>query len=375
MLFSTIWRAKSPGDSSEGSLLFAIAQALADVRQGSIDDEALALHANRMVRRRLDKHAITYKDYRVWRKRNPLIFTTILTQSNELVGFFDIFPLTTEAGEGIISGRLTERSLTPEHVVPLADSKSATHIHVATILVNPRQRTYNPVVAKEIIIMKLREFMATNYAPVETRTYTAYAQSKTGEALLKRCGFSMAVLARDNEQRFPLYVLRPGETVAAVFRFERVEECFSRKLILLHLDARISEIELRLRTAIASGLNNDPSLLPPQISQKAKQRIEAAIRKTASREPHYKLLQTKLEFCDLLDLQAPIVGKHLWVKFQPFFSTQELLASKLNQLAELRNSIRHSRTVDEVTNKEGEAAIIWFERILNSMKDDNRPFA
>ena len=71
-------------------------------------------------------------------------------------------------------------------------------------------------IRKEIIILKLREFMAINYAPVETHTYTAYAQSKNGEALLKRCGFSMAVLAQDHEQRFPLYVLRPGETVAAV---------------------------------------------------------------------------------------------------------------------------------------------------------------
>ena len=34
------------------------------------------------------------------------------------------------------------------------------------------------------------------------------------------------------------------------------------------------------------------------------------------------------------------------------------------QLAELRNGIRHSRTVDEVTRKEGEAAILWFKQVL-----------
>ena len=28
--------------------------------------------------------------------------------------------------------------------------------------------------------------------------------------------------------------------------------------------------------------------------------------------------------------------------------------------------IRHSRTVDEVTRKEGEAAILWFEKVLGS---------
>ena len=33
-------------------------------------------------------------------------------------------------------------------------------------------------------------------------------------------------------------------------------------------------------------------------------------------------------------------------------------------LAELRNAIRHSRTVDEVTRKEGEAALLWFRQVL-----------
>lgn len=44
----------------------------------------------------------------------------------------------------------------------------------------------------------------------------------------------------------------------------------------------------------------------------------------------------------------------------------ERLAGKFNQSAELRNGIRHSRTVDEVARKEGEAAILWFEKVLGS---------
>jgi hypothetical protein len=33
-------------------------------------------------------------------------------------------------------------------------------------------------------------------------------------------------------------------------------------------------------------------------------------------------------------------------------------------LAEMRNCIRHSRAVDEVTRKEGEAALLWFFQVL-----------
>ena len=34
------------------------------------------------------------------------------------------------------------------------------------------------------------------------------------------------------------------------------------------------------------------------------------------------------------------------------------------QLVDLRNGIRHSRLVDEITRKEGEAATLWFEQVL-----------
>ena len=83
---------------------FAIGHALEMVR-GPKNDESLALAANRIVRRCLDKHAITYKEYKLWRNLNPLVFTTIVDDENQLIGFFDIFPLKADAGEGVIAGR------------------------------------------------------------------------------------------------------------------------------------------------------------------------------------------------------------------------------------------------------------------------------
>jgi hypothetical protein len=41
-----------------------------------------------------------------------------------------------------------------------------------------------------------------------------------------------------------------------------------------------------------------------------------------------------------------------------------VLIIRFNQLAELRNGIRHSRSVDEITRKEGEAAILWFNHVI-----------
>jgi hypothetical protein len=87
--------------------------------------------------------------------------------------------------------------------------------------------------------------------------------------------------------------------------------------------------------------------------------------------PEYKWA----EFWQPKELEDTIAGKQLWQKFQSLFGTKELLASKFGQLSELRNPLRQGRAVDEVTQKEGEAAIIWFERILGSMTDGNSAFA
>jgi hypothetical protein len=183
-------------------LLIAIGDAIEAARIGTPNDESIALQANKLVRRYLDKQAITYADYKIWRTKNPLIFTSIVDRDNSLIGFFDVLPLSRKAGDGIIAGTLSERSLTIDHLVPLSETPNATHVHIATILTNPRQRVFPPLVARETLLFKLKQFIEQHYAPVGSRAYTGYAQTKFGKALLQRSGFVLAVFGKNNEQRF-----------------------------------------------------------------------------------------------------------------------------------------------------------------------------
>ena len=105
--------------------------------------------------------------------------------------------------------------------------------------------------------------------------------------------------------------------------------------------------------------------LPPHVKQKIDERIGAAATKSAAFDLNqYKTLECKLEFCDLRELQDTILSKVAWPHFQTRFAKKETLTAKFGQLAELRNRIRHSRTVDEITKKEGEAGLLWFELVL-----------
>lgn len=134
---------------------------------------------------------------------------------------------------------------------------------------------------------------------------------------------------------------------------------------LRDLDARIEAIELGLRDLIVDSLDGSGRKLPSHVAQKIDDRIQLATRKNPALDAeHLATLEGRLEFGDLRELQDVLVNKSLWDLFQNRFLTKENLIKRFDQLAELRNAIRHSRTVDDVTRKEGEAAIIWFEKVL-----------
>ena len=167
--------------------------------------------------------------------------------------------------------------------------------------------------------------------------------------------------------------------VCTEFDKNNFEACFDRLRIelsefeqrldltpqLRELDQRIERIEINLRGQIETGLHSDVSRLPQHVNQKIDERIQAATKRNAAlNSEEFKKLCRRLEYSDLRELQDTILSKTLWPLFEPRFANKETLGAKFGQLANLRNCIRHSRSVDEITRKEGEAAILWFEQLL-----------
>lgn len=133
------------------------------------------------------------------------------------------------------------------------------------------------------------------------------------------------------------------------------------------LDAKIEHVELALRDLIADRLEGDRDLLPPHVQQRVAERVAVAARKLPQgAAPGLATLEAHLEYFDLRELQDAITSKLLWPRFEPTFRTKEMLGIRFGQLAELRNAIRHSRTLSDVTLKDGEAAILWFASMVGS---------
>lgn len=178
---------------------------------------------------------------------------------------------------------------------------------------------------------------------------------------------AQAILLRDpfTPDDFEAFIAERQRTLQEAIENLLVKERLDLPLQLRELDEKIEQVELNLRSAIVSALDGDAAQLPSHVVQRTEERIQRAAKKNAALDTErYQTLEGKLEFCDLRELQDTLTGKSLWPSFEPRFANKETLNAKFGQLAELRNGIRHSRTVDEITRKEGEAAILWFEQVL-----------
>jgi len=134
---------------------------------------------------------------------------------------------------------------------------------------------------------------------------------------------------------------------------------------LRELDAQIEEVELGLRVAVATALEDKPANMPNHVRANITERLEKAARKNpALNLNEYSSLNRLLEFADMRELQDIIVSKPLWSRFEKRFLTKEVVSGRFDQIAELRNNIRHSRKTTGIVQKDGEAAILWFKGVL-----------
>lgn len=178
---------------------------------------------------------------------------------------------------------------------------------------------------------------------------------------------ALSILLRDpfTAEDFEEFISERQRTIQEAIQNLLIKERLDLAPQLRELDEQVEAAELGLRRIIAQTVGEDASGIPSHILQKADERIQKSLRKNASLDAeHLQTLDGRLEYCDLRELQDAIVSKALWPQFAPRFASKGTLTSKFDQLAELRNAIRHSRSVDQVSRMEGEAAILWFQQVL-----------
>jgi hypothetical protein len=252
--------------------------------------------------------------------------------------------------------------LDDHHIVPKDWAKNhALETSIDTILNRTplTADTNRKVIADRLPNQYLPELMAANGEATVRATLESHFISPAAFAILLRDPFSTA--------DFEAFLAERQRTLQEAIEDLLVKERLDLSPQLRELDARIEAVELGIRALVDRALVGDVGKLPPHVRQKVDERLQTAAQKNPALDANrYATLAGRLEYADLRELQDTLTNKALWPLFEARFATKETLVNRFNQLAELRNGIRHSRTVDEVTRKEGEAALAWFLQVLAS---------
>lgn len=182
---------------------------------------------------------------------------------------------------------------------------------------------------------------------------------------------ALQILLRDpfTPDDFDAFIRERQRTIVAAVQSLLIGGRADLAVDLRALDEDIERVELALRALVAERLEEDLNRVPPHIRPKLEGRIARELKRNPSANPaNYSLLSGALEFADLTEILDILTAKGAEGVFVDIFPTREALNAKFGQLGELRNSIRHSRTVGEIARKEGEAAILWFDAALARVK-------
>jgi hypothetical protein len=274
-------------------------------------------------------------------------------------GIFNLLVL--QGARDWMTGNIPQHGdLDDHHIVPsswgtknLGDNRIHTILNRTPLTSDTNRKVINDRLPNEY----LPELIASNGEAAVRNILESHFISPKAQEILMRDPFT--------PEDFEAFIAERQKTIQEAIENLLIKERLDLSPALRELDEKIEQVELDLRNLISNTLSNDKSLIPQHIKDKVNDRIAKSAKKNpAMDEKYYQSLTGKLEFFDLRDLQDTITSNSLWERFATVFDNKESLNTKFAQLAELRNSIRHSRSVDEITKKEGEASIMWFEESL-----------
>jgi hypothetical protein len=274
-------------------------------------------------------------------------------------GIFNLFVL--QGARDWVSGKAPRHDdLDDHHIVPKAWGKKHLNGSLVDTILNrtPLTADTNRTLIRDRLPNEyLRELIDANGESAIASIMESHSISRHALEILLRDPFG--------PEDFEAFISERQRVIQDAIEGLLIKARLSLPPNLRELDAKIEAVELGLRKIVAEAVRGDPNLLPPHIRQRASERVQQAARRNPAMDPDQLATASGvLEFCTLAELQDLIVNKSLWSTFEGRFASREALEVKFAQLAEIRNRIRHSRAVDEIALKEGEAAILWFERVL-----------
>lgn len=274
-------------------------------------------------------------------------------------GIFNLFVL--QGARDWMTGNIPQHDeLDDHHIIPQAWGKKhlkGDSVHTILNRTPLTAETNRHVINDDLPNKYLPRMIRENGEQVVRNVLESHFISPAAQAILMRDPFT--------SEDFDAFIAERNRTIQDAIENLLIKERLDLEPHLRELDSQVEQVELALRQLIVTALGNDSAKLPQQVFRKTDERIASALRKNPGLDgDQMRTLAGRLEHADLRELQDTIMNNGLWSLFEQRFVSKDTLNLRFGQLAELRNGIRHSRSVNEIVRKEGEAAILWFKQVL-----------
>lgn len=134
----------------------------------------------------------------------------------------------------------------------------------------------------------------------------------------------------------------------------------------------VDSIEIRIRSIIDEKLSSsiEGSYWDTSVPADIRTAVDMKMADHLRRHPYYSIEEyeqdsVRLRFMDIMDYCKIILVN--WELFGKYFGSKTETERYFVAYKNYRNVLKHPRGVDEVEKKNGEAALIWIERVLNTV--------
>lgn len=168
-------------------------------------NSAISKEANDLASRYYGNESIPFDRFEQWRLKNPNILVCLLDSKGDVVGYFDVLPLRSTFFDPFIVGKITERHLGHEDILPPGKAHRCNRLYLSGIAVRD-PATFLGHRYASILVWGLFRYLEHFYPPVRTRNLFALAATREGEQLLRKFNFRIATPGTAREDGHNLYM-------------------------------------------------------------------------------------------------------------------------------------------------------------------------
>lgn len=105
--------------------------------------------------------------------------------------------------------------------------------------------------------------------------------------------------------------------------------------------------------------------IPSDIRESVERKIQDDLKRHPYRLEEYMRDEVRITFLDVMDYSKIILSN--WQLFDKYFGSKGEVEQHFRALKNYRNPIKHGRDLNEIDKRNGEAAVMWLENILNNL--------